>query len=234
MSDQREDTGRQTGAEAEASRLARAAEQARHALERTREGMAAAGSGLVETTKEAFDTTRGVVGRAAEIVRESEPDVELKQTVSSTTERSLHGAGDRVSGAAPAIGRGAEAAAEAVASALHIVARPLAVILGAIAGTVGGWWRTASESMPDLPREEEQVCQAHFTTVTVLSPGMSFEQARPGYALGYIAARNPDYRGRAFEEVEPDLRHGFTDPGVDYDSLREFARYGYGRGTGTA
>ena len=61
---------------------------------------------------------------------------------------------------------------------------------------------------------------------------MTYERALPGYTLGYVAAGNPGYRGRRFEEIEPDLRHGFTEePGTDYDTLRDFTRYGYERGT---
>ena len=33
-----------------------------------------------------------------------------------------------------------------------------------------------------------------------------FERARPGYQLGYVARQNPAYKGRSFNEIEPELR----------------------------
>jgi hypothetical protein len=47
---------------------------------------------------------------------------------------------------------------------------------------------------------------------------------------GYAAARNPDYAARAYDDVEPHLRGGFTGPrAATYDSLRDFGRRGYER-----
>jgi hypothetical protein len=110
------------------------------------------------------------------------------------------------------------------------------VILGAIAGTVGGWWKkAAADAGSGLPAEEEQACRAHFATLAMLPAGMTYDQARTGYALGYLAGRNPDYQGRQFEDIERDLRQGFTGENAEeYGALREFTRYGYGRGLGGA
>jgi hypothetical protein len=221
----------------EAGRLERVAERTRDALERAKDGMAAGASGLAEMTRSAASETAERAGRVVEFVREAETDVELKSKVSETTEGALHQAGDRLSGAAPAIGRTAEAAAAKVGQALHSVAHPLAVVLGVIAGTVGGWWKKAaadaSGAGAGLPSAEEHACRAHFATVTLLPAGMTFDRARTGYALGYLAGRNPEYAGREFEAIEPDLRQGFSGETADeYDALREFARYGYVRGLG--
>ena len=41
---------------------------------------------------------------------------------------------------------------------------------------------------------------------------------RPAYQLGHLARRNPQYAGKPFEDVEPELRRGWS------DELR--ARYG--------
>jgi len=218
----------------EPGRLGRAAEQTREALEKAKDGVVAGASGVAEFTKNVASGTVDRAGRVVEFVREAETDVELKEKVSHTAEDKLHLAGDKLSGAAPAIGRSAETAAEKIGQALHAVAHPLAVVLGAIAGTVGGWWKkAASEGMGGLPEAEEQACRAHFATVTVIPSGMTYDRARTGYALGYLAARNPDYQGRRYEDIEPDLRHGFTrDDTGDFDDLREFTRYAYERGTG--
>jgi hypothetical protein len=75
------------------------------------------------------------------------------------------------------------------------------------------------------------VYRVHFEAYELRPAGMTFERALPGYTLGYVASRNPGYRGRTFEEIESDLRHGFgDDPDVSHDTLRDFTRYGYQRG----
>ncbi len=110
-------------------------------------------------------------------------------------------------------------------------ARPFATVLGAVAGTLGGWWNKAAEERLALPETEEQACRAHFASIAVPPPGMPYGRARTGYALGYVASRNPGYGGRRFEDVETELRRGFGEQhAADYDALREFTRYGYDRG----
>jgi hypothetical protein len=200
-------------------------------IDRAREAISAGADQVKEFTRDVASSTRDTAKRAVRIVKEAEPDPELRERARSGTERSLSRAGDAVGGAAPAVGRGAEYAVRKVGSVLRFVARPVAVIVGSIAGVVGGWWQKASELRSDLPGEEEQACRTHFATLTV--HGLTFDDARSGYAIGYIAGCNPEYSGRAFEDVEADLRHGFLDADAEYDALREFARFGYGRGAAT-
>lgn len=212
-----------------------AAEKARDTLEKAKDGLSAGAAGAAELTRNVASGTRDRAGRAVEFVRDAETDTELKARVADTTERSLNRAGDRLTDAAPAIGRGAEKTAEKVGQALHLVGHPLAVLLGAIAGTLGGWWNKAREERLEFPESEDAACRAHFTALAVVPGGMTYDRARTGYALGYVASRNPGYRGRAFEEIEPELRRGFGEQhAADFETLREFTRYGYGRGLGVA
>lgn len=205
----------------ERGRLGRVAERTREKLSHARDGLSAGASGVMERA-----------GSAVEFVREAETDAELKSSVSTRTERVLDGAGHKLVDAAPAIGRNAERAAEKVGQALSAISRPLAAVLGTVAGTLGGWWARAAENRWELSQADEEACRQHFTSITVVSPGMTYERARTGYALGYVASRNPDYVGRPFEELEGDLRRGFGEEHEhSYDSLREFTRYGYERGT---
>jgi hypothetical protein len=219
--------------ESEESRLARVREQAKQGLERAREGLSAGAANVADVTRNVASTAAEKAGRAAEFIREAETDAELKRSVEHGTEQTLHAAADRVSGAAPAVGRGAETAARVMGSALHKAAHPVGVALGAIAGTLGGWWQKAHEKAPQFPASEDEACRAHFTMVTVHPDDMTYEEARTGYALGYIAAGNPAYGGRGFDAIEEDLRHGFSGGREEeFERLREYARYGYGRGTG--
>jgi hypothetical protein len=66
----------------------------------------------------------------------------------------------------------------------------------------------------------------------VRTTGVPYDRARTVYVVGYAAARNPEYAGRSFDDVEPHLRSGFSGSrAASYDSLRDFARRGYERGT---
>lgn len=212
-------------------RLERVKEKTRESLERTKDSVAAGAAGAAEMGRHAVGGVRDRAGRAAEFVRDAEPNTELNNAVTERTEHSLDRAGDALTRAAPTIGRGTEMAAEKLGQALHALSHPTAVLLGRIAGTLGGWWRKAADERLDLPESEEQACREHFLTIAVMPPGMTYERARPAYALGYVASRNPSYRGRRFEELDAELRQGYdAGSGSDYESIREFTRYGYERG----
>jgi hypothetical protein len=236
MSDDREKMSDSSLSNEESAGLfRRVKEQTAETAAKARDGLAAGASGLMEVSRTVATETRDRAGRVVEFVREAEPDEELRSTVAGKTERSLDKAGDALAGAAPAIGRNAERAAEKLGGALHAIAGPLATILGSIAGTIGGWWKKAAEERYELSKADEDACRAHFTTLTVIAPEMTYERARTGYALGYVASRNPGYNGRSFDEIEDDLRQGFGDDGyADYEALREFTRYGFDRGAGRA
>lgn len=195
-------------------------------LDRAREGVAAGAEHVKQVTTKVAAGTREKASLARQIVREAESDEQLKENVRTGTQQAMNMAGEAVSGAAPAVGRGAEYAVGKVGAALRFVGRPLGAILGPIAGTVGGWWNKASELKGGMPKDVEAQCREHFATVLVVD-GMSYDHAHTGYVLGYMAGCNPDYGGRPFEDVEADLRHGFTDADAEYQALREFARYGY-------
>ena len=105
-------------------------------------------------------------------------------------------------------------------------------ILGGIALVAGGWWagRKLYDSLRDLGHEEEQDCRTYYESHTARA-SVPYDRARTVYVVGYAAARNPEYAGRSFDDVEPHLRSGFTGSRAEsYDSLRDFARRGYERG----
>lgn len=216
-------------------RLKGAAEQAGEAVTSAKEGVQARASETVERAKDALGDTGKKAAHVAGRMARAGTDVELRGSVDSRTERALHQAGDAVSGAAPAIGRGVESTLRTTGTVLHKIAGPLATVVGAIAGKVGGWWSSASEAIDELPAEEEQACRVYFESYTVRPAEMTYDDARTAFAIGHLAARNPSYSGRPFDELEPDLRHGLGQEQTGgYDSLRDFARYGYERGSGSA
>jgi hypothetical protein len=106
-------------------------------------------------------------------------------------------------------------------------------ILGALALAGGAWWvsRKLSETVSEISEEEERDCRTFYESHPARAT-VPYEQARTVYVIGYAAARNPDYTGRSYDDVEPHLRGGFTGSRAgSYDSLRDFTRRGYERGT---
>jgi hypothetical protein len=226
--------------------LDRAKDHAGDAAHHTGEALEAGASGVLERTAErtrqaertvenavdrTVDTARDLghkAGHVADAVVDAEADAVAEARSRNVVERGLHKAGNALQSAAPAAGRGAEVVMRANGAAVSALSSVLGRIVGKIAGRVGGWWNSAAEAIAELPEEEQQACRVHFEAYTPRPAGLTFERALPGYALGYVAARNPNYRSRRFEEIEPDLRHGLGD---DYGNLREFSRYGFERGT---
>lgn len=219
----------------EAGRMERIKHQARHTMDRAREGLAAGAASAAERGQEVLGNVRERAGRTAEFVREAESDGQIRDAVTQRTESSLHRAGDALTRAAPGIGRGAEKVAEKLGQAIHAASHPTGIALGTVAGTLGGWWKKAADEGMDLPQEHDSACRDHFDQIAAPPPGMTYDSARPAYALGYTASRNPEYRGRRYEELEEELRQGFGNSRQqEFDSMREFTRFGYEQGsTGT-
>lgn len=76
--------------------------------------------------------------------------------------------------------------------------------------------------------EDERAFRSHFQRAN-RRDDVSYEQARPAYALGYVAADScPD--GVCFEDVEQRVENGWLSvrtPRGDWASVREFARAGF-------
>lgn len=164
--------------------LQRTKDRTRETIDRAKDRLSAGAVGATEIGRTAVTGARVRAVRAAEFVRDAETDVELKSAVTHRTERSLDRAGDALTRAAPAIGRGTEMAAEQLGRALHAISHPTGVVLGAIAGTLGGWWHRAAEDRIDRPQVEDRAHQEDFSAIAAPPPGMTYEQARPGYQLG--------------------------------------------------
>lgn len=105
---------------------------------------------------------------------------------------------------------------------------PVGTIIGGIAGAVGGWWagEKAGRALEDASKHEDHY-RSHYRTVG--RDDIDYDTARIGYGVGHVAGRNPDYRSRSFDDVETDLRRGWTDEDRDYDSMRPFVREGFER-----
>lgn len=93
-------------------------------------------------------------------------------------------------------------------------AGPVGTVIGAIAGAVGGWWagREVAETVESYPTGADAHYRNRYESDSANTRGRfgSYDEARPLYQLGHVAAQNPDYAGRSFADVEPDLRRGWS------------------------
>ena len=114
-------------------------------------------------------------------------------------------------------------------AAIGSAAGPIGTIIGGIAGAAGGWWagEKAGRALEDMGDHEPEY-RKHFETSK--PKDLTYDDARVGYSVGHMAGRNPDYRGRSFDEVERELKSGWRDDGkTQYDSMRPYVREGYER-----
>jgi hypothetical protein len=169
-------------------------------------------------------------GHVAQRMGEAQPDRELEHRADAATENVLDRAGQGLKGAAPTVGKGVETATRLTGSALHAAAGPLAAVAGKIAGKVGGWWESARQKTAEFNKDEEKLCLRHFETYETRPADLTFDYARTAYQIGYLAAENPAYQGRSFDDIEAEVRHGFDESETEqYRTLRDFTRFGYER-----
>jgi hypothetical protein len=118
-------------------------------------------------------------------------------------------------------------------AAIGSAAGPIGTIIGGIAGAAGGWWagEKAGRALEDMGDHEPEYRKHYDTTPrSTTTSNLTYDDARLGYSVGHVAGRNPDYKGRSFDEVETDLRRGWKAEGSrNYDDLRPYVRHGYER-----
>jgi hypothetical protein len=112
---------------------------------------------------------------------------------------------------------------------------PIGTVIGGIVGAMGGWWtgRAVAEAATAVTTDDENYYRSHYDKTPIAD--RRYDDVRPAYHLGHIASRNPDYRSRSFEEIESDLRSGWSKNSSlgSWDSVRGYAREGYIRGMST-
>ena len=115
---------------------------------------------------------------------------------------------------------------------LGIAGGPIGLVIGGIAGAVGGWW-AGHEIAKALTEDDEAAFKTHFETSHTHLADRKYEHVRPAYVTGHLAGRNPDYAGRTFEQVEADLKKGWSDDVGkqfgEWPAVRGYARTAYDR-----
>ncbi|MDB4882704.1 MAG: hypothetical protein JWL95_1470 [Gemmatimonadetes bacterium] len=121
-------------------------------------------------------------------------------------------------------------------AAIGSVAGPVGTLIGGIAGAMGGWWtgRAITEATGKLTHDDDNFYRSHYESSPNRLADRGFEDVRPAYHLGHIAAHNPDYASKSWNEVETDLRRGWnSEPSKKYgewSSVSGYASEGFNRG----
>lgn len=118
----------------------------------------------------------------------------------------------------------------ATGAAIGSLGGPVGTVIGAIAGALGGWWtgKEVSQAATAYTEGTDTHYRNHFNALPRESRGRftSFDEARPLYQTGYLAAQNPEYRNRSFDQIEPDLKRGWNK-----DLERQYGSWNDVRGT---
>jgi hypothetical protein len=108
---------------------------------------------------------------------------------------------------------------------------PAGMIVGGLAGAAGGWWagRGISHATDDFSDETDEYYRSLHEER--YADRCSFDEARGFYNFGRLARRNPDYHGRSFDDVEPEIRRGWRDEGTgsfrSWEEVRPYVNTGY-------
>ena len=117
----------------------------------------------------------------------------------------------------------------ALGAAVGAPAGPIGIAIGAVAGAVGGWWSGhAIHASREFQHHDSRFRRHHES---LGEQGVDYEKARPAYQLGHVASRNPEYATRSFDEIEDDVRMGWT-PEIarrhgEWEDARRYAKAAY-------
>jgi hypothetical protein len=112
-------------------------------------------------------------------------------------------------------------------------------IFNSMTSMLGTWWSSpnAEQAARSFEQREPACREHHHARSSTSGAGSSYERSRPLYQFGHVAGQNPDYQGRSFSEVEPELRRAWETGGTNehgqWDEVRDYVGYGYGQGTGS-
>jgi hypothetical protein len=116
--------------------------------------------------------------------------------------------------------------------ALGIAGGPVGAVIGAIAGAVGGWW--AGKGVADAFTDKDYAAyRAHYAASPEYMADRTYDQVSAAYVAGHLAGRNPDYAGRTFDQIEPDLERSWSDDVARkhgaWPAVRRYARVAFDR-----
>ena len=120
-------------------------------------------------------------------------------------------------------------------AAIGSLGGPVGTVIGGIAGAIGGWWagRAVSEAASSYTEGDDAVYRNHYDSSPNRLADRDYDSVSPAYRLGHLAAMNPEYRGKPFNDVETHLQRGWDSSASkthgDWNSVRGFASDAYVR-----
>lgn len=120
----------------------------------------------------------------------------------------------------------------AAGASIGAIGGPVGLVIGGLAGAVGGWW-AGREIADALGKNDDDAFRRHFEHLPDRPVDRVYQDVRPAYVAGYLAGMNPEYAARSFDDVESDLRRGWTTDVVrhcgEWPSVRRYAEAGFER-----
>jgi uncharacterized protein YjbJ (UPF0337 family) len=127
-------------------------------------------------------------------------------------------------------GTGGAAAGAAIGG---VVGGPVGALVGGAVGAIAGGLAGKGAAEAVNPTEEETYWQNEYKTRPYYKNGMDYSHYQPAYRYGWENATKPNYMGRKFDEVEPELRSNWnTARGAskaEWDDVRHATRDAYDR-----
>ena len=129
-------------------------------------------------------------------------------------------------------GIGGVLAGAAIGSAIG----PVGTIIGGIAGAVGGWWsgRAVTEAVSHVTHDDDEFYRGHYESSSTKLADRSYDDVRPAYQIGHVAAQNPDYANKPWKDVSADLQRGWSADNAkkhgEWSSVSGYAGEGFTRG----
>lgn len=121
--------------------------------------------------------------------------------------------------------------------AVGAIAGPVGLVVGGLAGALGGWWAGKGIAAA-VTNDDDAAYRSDFERRADRPADATYEDVRPAYLSGHLAGRNPEYADRTFEQVESDLRCGWSSDIVrhcsEWPNVRRYARAGFERARGLA
>ena len=124
-------------------------------------------------------------------------------------------------------------------AAIGSVAGPVGTLIGGIAGAVGGWWsgRAVTEAASKLTTDDDSYYKKSYEGSSNRMADRSYEDVRPAYHLGHVAAHNPDYANKNWSDVQQDLSKGWTADHAkqfgEWNAVSGYASEGFARSRST-
>jgi hypothetical protein len=100
---------------------------------------------------------------------------------------------------------GSSGGAVAGAAIGAVVAGPVGALVGGAVGAVAGGYAGKGAAEVVNPTEEEGYWRENYRSRPYYQNGHEFDRYAPAYRYGWESATRPNYSGRRFEDVEPEL-----------------------------